>query len=151
MANPSPKQKEPTTIWSTEYEKNKINQAIVENMFITALNSLVLKCHAQAVEMGWYTDLETGQRKVMNPGERIALMHSELSEMLEGVRKPGRSEHIKSFSAEEEEFVDLLIRAFDYAGDRNISVGHALIAKLNFNRNRADHQIENRKNDGKQF
>lgn len=70
-----------------------------------------------------------------NRGEKIALMHSELSEMLEAVRKhDGQpSEHIPAFTAEEEELADLLIRAFDYAGFFNLRLADAFHAKLLFN------------------
>ena len=71
-----------------------------------------------------------------NKGEMIALMHSELSEMLEGVRKPGPDEHCPDFTKEEVELADLLIRAGDYAAGHGLRVTEALQAKMAYNRSR---------------
>jgi hypothetical protein len=72
-----------------------------------------------------------------NKGEKIALMHSELSEMLEAVRKNiAHSEHIPEFTGEEEELADLFIRGFDYAGRNNLRLAQAVVAKMVFNLSR---------------
>ena len=47
-----------------------------------------------AVPCGWWTDLETGLQKDRDPMELIALIHSELSEALEGVRKDLKDDHL---------------------------------------------------------
>lgn len=71
-----------------------------------------------------------------NKGEQIALMHSELSEALEGLRKNLQSDHIPEFTAEEEEIADLLVRLLDYSGGHGLRLGEAFVAKLNYNRTR---------------
>ena len=48
---------------------------------------LQMVCHALAREAGWWEDLETGERIERNRGECYALMHSELTEGFEGMRK----------------------------------------------------------------
>ena len=72
-----------------------------------------------------------------NTGEKIALMHSELSEMLEADRKSIEvSEHIPEFSGVEEELADLVIRGLDFAGHHKLRLGEAILAKMTFNLNR---------------
>lgn len=53
----------------------------------------------------------------------IALMHSELSEMLEAVRK-------EDLANEGEELADVLIRLFHYAGKRKIPLAQMLYSKM---------------------
>ena len=38
----------------------------------------------------------------------------------------------------------MLIRAFDYAGGHSLRLAEAFVAKLEYNRTRADHKRENR-------
>jgi len=72
-----------------------------------------------------------------NDGEMIALMHSELSEALEGLRHDNPpSEHIPEFTAVEEEFADLIIRVLDMCHARNIRLTDAIVAKMKFNATR---------------
>ena len=68
-----------------------------------------------------------------NTGEKIALMHSELSEALEADRKNLDAEHIPGFTGVEEELADVIIRILDFAGHRQLRLGEALSAKIAYN------------------
>lgn len=109
------------------------------------INDLARYCHAHSVIPGWW---DTPR----NAGELIALIHSEISEALEGIRKDAQDDHLPEFKSVEVEFADALIRIFDYAGAANLRLGEAFVAKLAYNAQRADHKRENRaKPGGKQF
>jgi NTP pyrophosphatase (non-canonical NTP hydrolase) len=86
------------------------------------LTQLVTECHHIAIEKGWW-DSER------NDGELIALMHSELSEALEALRK-GDKPNLA------EELADACIRIFDYCGARSINLERALLDKMEINRHR---------------
>jgi len=75
--------------------------------------------------------------KPTNIGEQIALMHSELSEALEGARHANPpSEHIPEFSSIEEEFADVVIRIMNVAQQEGWDIGGAIEAKVAFNASR---------------
>lgn len=100
--------------------------------FIDAFSVEQANVYETAQSKGWY---ENGSP---NEGERIALMHSELSEALEAIRKdPDKpSEHIPAFSGLEEELADVVIRIMDFAQHKNLKIAQAVLAKAAFNRTR---------------
>jgi len=67
---------------------------------------------------------------------KIDLMHSELGEMTEGVRKPTQDQHCPTFSSEEIELADCIIRAFDYAEAFGLRLEDAIHAKMAYNQSR---------------
>lgn len=68
---------------------------------------------------------------------RIALAHSELSEVLEGIRKPHQDEHCPGFTSEEVEYADTVIRILEYAEHRKLRLFEAIMAKHDFNCSRS--------------
>jgi hypothetical protein len=69
-------------------------------------------------------------------GAKIDLMHSELGEMTEGIRKPGPDAHCPEFTQEEIELADVFIRGADYASARGLRLAEAILAKMKFNASR---------------
>jgi hypothetical protein len=116
------------------------------------INELRDLCYGESFSAGWHTNLETGELLERNKGEMIALIHSEVSEAMEGERKGLMDDHLPNRPMAEVEMADAVIRIMDYCGRWGYDIGGAIAEKLDYNRNRADHKIENRiKNGGKKF
>lgn len=110
------------------------------------LNIYAAECHA-ANKKWWPEDVRT-----RNKGEAITLMHSELSEALEAERKDLMDDKLPHRKGAEVELVDCLIRIFDYAHAFGYNLEDAFWEKMDYNRTREDHKLENRmKVGGKKF
>ncbi len=108
--------------------------------------------HSANVAAGWWTHIETGCAKKRNVPELLCLVHSEISEALEGHRKGKQDDHLPHRPSLEVELADAMIRMFDLAGALQLDLGGAIMEKLAYNAKRADHKIENRlKADGKKL
>lgn len=99
------------------------------SMFETSLMYVRDKIHKCAVDHGFWES--------SNDGEKIALMHSELSEVLEANRK-GNSpdDKVPELTAEEIELADCVIRILDYCGHKGYNLGKAIELKMDFNETR---------------
>ena len=100
----------------------------------------------------WWSDIETGEPIKRNKGELLALIHSEISEALEGERKDLMDDKLPHRKMAEVELVDALIRILDYAAGFGYDLQGAFDEKMAFNAQREDHKHEARRiAGGKQF
>lgn len=114
------------------------------------LNELSKLVHTANIK--WWLDVETGQPIKRNKGELIALMHSELSECLEGERKNLMDDKLPKRRMAEVELADTLIRILDYAGGFGYDLQGAFEDKMAYNALRLDHTHEARRvTGGKKF
>lgn len=104
-----------------------INNMTDEQIVVFVFEPLKQMAHANAVKKGFVCD---------NDGEQIALMHSELSEGLEAIRKDLMSDHIPEFKGIEEELADTIIRICHYAAAKRLRTAEAILAKMEFNATR---------------
>lgn len=107
-----------------------MTRPVHEDALIGAIQSLVEHCHSAARDNGWWEGSER------NKGELLALIHSELSEALEYVRKPDADKHLPQYGGLTVELADAVIRIFDMAGALNLPLGPALVDKIEYNRSR---------------
>ncbi|MEM9449678.1 MAG: hypothetical protein AAGA75_14215 [Cyanobacteria bacterium P01_E01_bin.6] len=92
--------------------------------FVDALNEFQARVHDTAQDKGWW-------EQPREDGTLVALMHSELSELLEALRNCEGKERVA------EELSDVVIRAFDFAEYQNIPLGKAMIDKARRNEGRS--------------
>lgn len=92
---------------------------------LAGITSLCLRAYETSKAHGWKHD---------NDGQAIALMHSELSEALEAMRKPERKdEHLPHLDPVGLELADVLIRVFDFCGARGIDLATCVKEKMDYN------------------
>lgn len=113
-------------------------------------------CHRLAKNSGWWTNLETGEPIDANDplvvSQKLLLIHAEISEACEGHRKDLMDDHLPHRKMLEVELADALIRIFDTAGAMDLDLAGAVVEKLAYNQQRADHKLSNRRDgNGKRY
>ena len=99
-------------------------------MFEKEWNKIAKKVYMNAVNHGFW-------KETPNDGERMALIHAEISEALEALREGNpSSSKIIEFSNLEEELADAVIRIMDYAFGKDLDIAGAILAKIEYNKNR---------------
>lgn len=102
--------------------------------------------HSDNVAVGWWDGID--KKDVVQRLSKCALIHTEVSEAVEGFRKGLMDDHLPHREMAEVELADAVIRILDLAGACEFDLEGAIMEKLEYNRNRADHKRENRAKDG---
>lgn len=111
-------------------------------------------CHMASYNAGWWHDKQgcDMRQEVRNrtrfglalAAEKLCLIHSEVSEAMEGLRKNLPDDKLPHRSMTEVELADAAIRIFDLAGAMGFDIGTAIQEKMQYNTVRPDHKAENR-------
>jgi hypothetical protein len=100
----------------------------------------------------WWIDLDTGLPRDRNVGEMLCLVHSEISEALEGHRKNLMDDHLPNRRMFDVEVADAVIRLLDIAAHLIPEFVDTLYEKLDYNLVRADHKDDHRRSEhGKKY
>lgn len=130
---------------------------------MNSITDLQKDIHDSNAVAGWWTDLETGinlaneARKGTRLGkaivaEKLCLIHSEVSEAMEGARKNLPDDKLPHRPMIEVELADAVIRILDLCGALELDIDGAINEKRTYNSKREDHKIENRlKANGKAY
>ena len=121
----------------------------------TAGDLLTNACHGASRAAGWWHDLKSGVNYADEcrngtrfgkalVAEKLVLIHSEVSEAMEGHRKGLMDDKLPHRPAIEVELADAVIRIADLCGALQLDLGGAIAEKMQFNASRPDHKPENR-------
>lgn len=115
-----------------------------KDMTLTALAEQIYQNNAK---VGWWDEATplggTVPDKYLIP-TKLALVHSEVSEALEGYRKNLMDDHLPNFPMFDVELADAIIRLLDLAGYCGVDIGLIVKMKLEYNAHRPDHKREAR-------
>lgn len=143
----------------------------------STINDLSKSIYKHNSEVGWWDDLEKLRSEMENVldfiddedhkfevlnsintsinliiTQKLALIHSEISEALEGLREDLKDDHLPQYHMFVVELADALIRILDLAGAFNIPIGNIMMEKWDYNTKRVDHTREHRSGtNGKKF
>lgn len=113
-----------------------------QNSIMAAGAVLQDACFQASSAAGWWT-AKDGTAIQDNPyafSNKLVLIHSEISESMEGDRKSLKDIHLPHRDAREVELADAVIRIFDLAGAYDMDLGGAIAEKMAYNLHREDHQ-----------
>lgn len=111
---------------------------------VYGMNTFIAEAHTNSKEAGWWDQPDT----VETVPAKLCLIHSEVSEAMEGARKDLMDDKLPHRKMVEVELADAMIRIADLAGHLDLDLAGAIVEKMEFNKNRSDHKRENRQAEG---
>lgn len=142
---------------SQRFPEFSLDPATEEDLMVKArvgLNALVQLAHSRSKAAGWWhekdgTYIPDQHYYPYVVGTKIALVHSETSEGLEGIRKNKTDDHLPHRRSFDVEAADAFIRYADLLGVEGVEdFGGILLEKMQYNAVRPDHKAEARAAEG---
>lgn len=113
----------------TNEEAEELDNLNHQEHFIQAFNAMCGYALAAAIKKGFQSALFPPS--IETNVTRICLMHSELSEMMEGLRMGNPPDRVcPEFSSAEIELADLFIRGMHFAAANRFLLGEAIVARM---------------------
>jgi len=109
---------------------------------------MLFTSHSRAAQMSDSACPSRARSTRILGAELLCLVHSEISEAMEGARKRLQDDHLPGRCMLEVELADAVIRIFDMAGGLGLDLPGAIAEKLAYNAKRADHKPDSRRADG---
>lgn len=125
-----------------------MSQPVMWSSEASAVNEIAEKIHLMNVEAGWWRVDENMNLIQRNIGELLCLVHSEISEAMEGARKNLMDDKLPHRKMIEVELADAVIRIMDISAALKLDLGGAMKEKIEYNKKREDHKLENRMKEG---
>lgn len=130
------------------------------DLIFMATDLLQSACFKASFKAGWWSGEVTPECTALQHvqqntrvgkalvAEKLCLIHSEVSEAMEGHRKGLQDDKLPHRKMVEVELADALIRICDLAGAMQLDLGGAVLEKMAFNAIRPDHKLEARQAEG---
>jgi NTP pyrophosphatase (non-canonical NTP hydrolase) len=127
------------------------------------ISGFVDTAHGNARRAGWWGVVSDGENIPLDVklvrdddtrlgkalvAQKLCLIHSEISEAMEGHRKGLMDDKLPHRKMIEVELADAYIRIADLAGALGLDLGGAIVEKMEYNSKREDHKLENRQKAG---
>ena len=138
-------------------QRQGLSDPVEGNPFIIdAGRTLQKAAYTASAEAGWWgsmnlaADLPIDVREARSGtklgklliSQKLCLIHSEVSEAMEGARKDLDDDKLPRRKMLEVELADAAIRIFDLAGALGFDLGCAIAEKMAYNAQREDHKLE---------
>ena len=107
--------------------------------YASVINELSSEIYENNVKVGWWPKSPDSDHNIVPA--KLCLIHSEVSEAMEGHRKSLMDDKLPHRPMCEVELADVIIRVLDLAGALGYDLGGAIQEKRDYNAQRADHKL----------
>jgi len=104
-----------------------------ERTFCRDVSALQRRAFDNSAAHGFWDGVAAHAVSPETSAAKLCLIHSEVSEALEAVRKPALDKHLPTRLCLEVELADVMIRCLDFAFAHGLDLGPAVLEKMAYN------------------